>query len=119
MGMVVDILSWALIIVGSFFSIVGGIGLIRLPDFYTRGHAAGMTDTMGAGCILLGLCLQGGLTLITVKILFILLFLFFGSPTASHALGKGAYLSGLKPFVKHTLKGSKLDKANTGAEDAS
>ena len=75
MGIILDIISWTLLLIGSFFSIVGGIGLIRFPDFYTRGHAAGVTDTMGAGCILLGLCFQTESGLVIAKLLFILIFI--------------------------------------------
>jgi multicomponent Na+:H+ antiporter subunit G len=110
MGMIFDVVSWTLLLIGSFFSVVGGIGLIRLPDFYARGHAAGVTDTMGAGCILLGLCLQTDSGLVVAKMLFILVFIVFTSPTASHALGKGAYLGGVKPQTKTLLNGSALDK---------
>ena len=88
--MVLDILSWLLLLAGSFFLIVGAVGLIRLPDFYSRMHAAGVTDTGGAGLILLGLMVQGGLTLITVKLFIILVFLWFTSPTACHALAKAS-----------------------------
>lgn len=94
---IVDILSWALFFGGSFFLLVGAVGVLRLPDLYTRGHAAGITDTMGAILILFGLMLQGGFTLITAKLLMILLFLLFTSPAASHALGNAAWSSGLRP----------------------
>ncbi|MGZ0245577.1 MAG: cation:proton antiporter, partial [Alphaproteobacteria bacterium] len=69
MEQAIDILSWALLLGGSFFLLVGAIGVLRLPDLYTRSHAAGITDTMGAILILLGLMLQGGFTLITAKLL--------------------------------------------------
>lgn len=61
MTLALDLLSWLALLGGLFFLAVGGIGLLRLPDFYTRLHAAGITDTLGAGLILLGLCFQGGL----------------------------------------------------------
>ena len=97
MEQVLDILSWICLIGGSFFVLVGGIGVLRMPDIYTRSHAAGITDTMGALLILVGLMFQAGLTLIAVKLLFILLFLLFTSPAASHALNNTAWASGLKP----------------------
>ena len=97
MDQIVDIVSWALIIGGSFFLLVGAIGVLRLPDVYTRGHAAGITDTLGAMLILFGLMLQGGFTLISAKLVLILLFLLFTSPAASHALGNAAWSSGLRP----------------------
>ena len=96
--MIVDILSWIFLIAGSAFSITGGIGMLRLPDFYTRMHAAGITDTMGAGLVLVGLMFQAGLTLLTVKLAMILFFLLFTSPTSGHALARSA-LFYLKPLT--------------------
>ena len=55
--------SWICLVVGSLFAIIGGIGIVRLPDFYSRMHGAGITDTMGAGLVLVGLMFQGGMTL--------------------------------------------------------
>jgi multicomponent Na+:H+ antiporter subunit G len=94
---IVDIISWVLLGAGSFFLLVGGIGLLRLPDFFTRLHAAGITDTAGAGLMLVGLMLQSGLTLVTVKLLLALFFIIFTCPTACHALAKAALHEGLKP----------------------
>ena len=71
MSLLVDVISWACILSGSFFAVVGGIGIVRLPDFYTRLHGGGITDTMGAGLILLGLMFQAGLTLVTGNDFFI------------------------------------------------
>jgi multicomponent Na+:H+ antiporter subunit G len=76
---------------------VGGIGLVRMPDLFTRMHAASVTETLGAGLILLGLMLQAGLTLVTVKLIMIGLLIFFASPTSSHALARAALLGGVKP----------------------
>ena len=103
--MLVDILSWALLMGGVAFSIVGGIGLMRLPDLFTRMHGAGMIDTLGAGLILGGLMLQGGLTLVTVKLIVIVAFLFFTSPTSTHALAKAALHGGVKPQLDHREDG--------------
>lgn len=102
MSLLVDIASWALLLTGSFIIVVGGIGLVRLPDFYSRGHAAGMTDTLGAGLVILGLMVEAGWSLNLARLFFILLFLFFTSPTASHALGHAALFSGLKPWSRPT-----------------
>ena len=60
MSAAIDIASWVLLVVGGLFCIVGGIGLLRMPDFYTRVHAASVTDTLGVGLILFGLALQAG-----------------------------------------------------------
>lgn len=97
MSLLVDILSGLCLLAGAFFCVVGGIGLLRMPDFYTRMHAASVTETLGAGLILLGLMLQAGFTLITVKLIMIGLLIFFASPTASHALARAAMLRGVKP----------------------
>ena len=67
-----------------------------MPDFYTRTHAASLTDTMGATLILLGLAIHNGIDLVTVKLVIIFLFLFLTSPTAAHALVKAAYSKGLE-----------------------
>ena len=96
MALAADIVSWACLLAGVFFSLAGGIGILRLPDLFTRMHAAGITDTMGAGLILVGLAVQAGFTLVTVKLLLILILLFFTSPTSTHALAKAALHGGLK-----------------------
>ena len=90
-----EIAVWVCLLGGSAFSIIGGIGMIRMPDFYTRSHAASITDTMGATLILLGLGLHSGLNLVTVKLFMIFVFLYLTSPTAAHALVKAAYSKGL------------------------
>lgn len=84
------LLSGLALLTGSFFIVVGGIGLLRLPDFYTRIHGAGITDTAGAGLILLGLALHSGFSLVTIKLGLILLFLWFTNPVATHALARAA-----------------------------
>jgi multicomponent Na+:H+ antiporter subunit G len=97
--MLSDLLSWLLLLAGGFFVIVGGVGVLRMPDIYTRLHAAGITDTLGAILILSGLMIQGGLTLITVKLILILIFLLFTSPVASHALARAALSDGVEPSL--------------------
>lgn len=94
----VDVLTWISFVVGGFFMLVGSFGMIRLPDFWSRAHAAGIIDSAGAGLILFGLILQAGFTLITVKLLLIALFLFITGPTASHAVANAAFVSGLRPL---------------------
>ncbi len=99
MDLLLDIASWACIIGGGIFCLIGGIGLIRLPDMYTRMHGASLIDTMGVGLILIGLMFQAGFTLITAKLLLILAFIFFTSPTSTHALARAALSGGLVPQV--------------------
>lgn len=94
---IVDLLSWTCLLAGGFFSIVGGIGIVRFPDLFTRFHAAGVTDTLAAGLILIGLMLQAGWSLVTIKLLLILAFGLLTSPTATHALAKAALHGRVKP----------------------
>lgn len=103
-----DILSWVLLAAGGVFCMIGALGLLRMPDFYTRMHAASVIDTLGAGLLLLGMMLQAGLTLISVKLLFIGVLLFFTSPTATHALARAAHLRGVEP--KLTAQGKEPSK---------
>ncbi len=98
--MIADAVSWVCLIVGGFLIIAGGIGLLRLPDFFTRLHAASITDTLGTALIVLGLGLQAGWSLVTIKLVLILLFLFFTSPTSTHALAKSALHGGVKPELR-------------------
>jgi multicomponent Na+:H+ antiporter subunit G len=88
------------IVFGLFFMFVGSIGLIRLPDFYTRLHATSKTDTLGIGLIFIGLMFFAGPTQATLKLLLIIAFIFFTSPVSAHAIAKAAYKSGLKPYQK-------------------
>lgn len=115
----VEILSWFLLVGGGLFIFVGGIGLLRLPDFYTRIHATGITDTLGAIMILCGLMVQSDEPLVTVKLVLILFFIFFTSPTSTHALVKAALFSGVRPVVSKTGTGKKsLAPARDLAEGA-
>ncbi len=89
---ILDILSWVFIVSGLFFMIVGTVGILRMPDILARLHPAGMTDTMGAGFLLLGMALQTTDWMVLVRLLFIYAFLLFTSPIASHALARAAIL---------------------------
>ncbi|MGB5472119.1 MAG: monovalent cation/H(+) antiporter subunit G [Gammaproteobacteria bacterium] len=97
--MIIEVASWCCVIAGAVLSVIGGIGMHRFPDFYTRVHAAGTTDTLCAALFLLGLALQAGLTLDTFKLFLIFSFLFLTSPTAAHALANTATEAGLKPLL--------------------
>ena len=90
-----DIATAVLLVAGGLFCIVGGIGLHRFSEFYQRTHAASVTDTAGAGLMLLGLMLQGGLSMVTLKLILVLAFLLFSSPAIAHALVKAAQGHGL------------------------
>jgi multicomponent Na+:H+ antiporter subunit G len=103
MALALDLISWAFLLSGSFFAITGGIGVIRMPDVFTRLHAAGVTDTAGAGLILMGLMFQGGLTLVTVRLILILGFLWFSSPVSTYALARAALAGGEEPVWAEDL----------------
>ena len=107
MSALVDAASWALLSTGGFFCVVGGIGLLRMPDFYTRLHAASVNDTLGAGLVLFGLVLQAGWTLVAAKLVVIGLLIFFTSPAATHALAKAALGRGLQPLIRPEAPPSK------------
>jgi len=98
MEMIIEIASWALFIGGSVFLLIGAIGMIRLPDMFSRMHGAGIIDTMGVLMLFLGMILQAGMTLVSIKILLIVLFLMFTLPTTTHALARTAVAAGLKPL---------------------
>ncbi|MEM8749390.1 MAG: monovalent cation/H(+) antiporter subunit G [Pseudomonadota bacterium] len=97
MALAIDILSWISFVTGAFFLFVGSLGMVRLRDFWARLHAASIIDSAGAGLILLGMALQTGFTLITVKTLLIVGFLMLTGPTASHAVANAAFASGSRP----------------------
>ena len=99
MDQLLQILTWLAFAGGAFFLIAGGIGLIRFPDFYTRMHAAGMTDTMGAGLLLFGMVLQSSDVITSVKLVLIGFFIFFTSPTSTYAIANAAFSQGLKPII--------------------
>ncbi len=105
MEMVVDYLSGALLLLGSFFVVVGGIGVLRMPDVFTRMHAAGLTDTMGSFFILTGLMLQAGSFAVALRLILVLAFLWFTSPVASHALAKAALHGKVEPVVYDDERG--------------
>ena len=94
-----DIASGVLLAAGGFFCIVGAVGLLRMPDFFTRTHAASLIETLGAGLILAGLALQAGFTLALLKLVILGLLILFASPTATHALAKAARERGVEARI--------------------
>lgn len=97
------------ILLGAFFVLTGALGILRMPDFFSRLHPAGVTDSLGVTCVLGGLILHAGLTLVGGKLALLMLFLLLTSPTACHALAKAAFLSGM---VDEEIE--KLEKARPG-----
>ena len=99
MELFINFSSWFLFIGGSAFLLIGAIGVIRLPDIFSRMHGAGIIDTMGTAMLLFGMVLQAGFTIVSIKLLMIVLFVTFTNPTATHALARAALDAGLKPLV--------------------
>lgn len=92
-----DVLSAIMLLTGGVFGVLGGIGVLRFPDFFSRLHAAGMTDTLCAFLIIGGLVIQAGVSLLSIKLVLILLFMIFTTPTASHALARAGLAAGFAP----------------------
>ena len=106
-----DILSWILFIAGSALVVIGALGIWRFPDFYSRLHAAWVTDTFGADLVLLAMVFQADNWLIVVKLFIIFMFLVMTSPVSTHAVAHAALVGGLRPQL-----GSDLHRARSEAE---
>jgi multicomponent Na+:H+ antiporter subunit G len=86
-----------LVVIGGLFMLIGAVGILRMPDVFTRMHAASVADTLGAGLTLVGLMLIAGLSLVTVKLGFLVLFFGLISPVSTHAIARAALHGGIKP----------------------
>ncbi|MFH5883162.1 monovalent cation/H(+) antiporter subunit G [Halalkalibaculum sp. DA3122] len=91
------VLTILFIVLGIFFLLIGSIGTIRLPDFYSRTHATSKSDTLGMILIIIGLIIFEGFTLNSGKLFLVLLFILLANPIGAHALARAAYSSGLSP----------------------
>ena len=118
--LLISVLSGCFILLGVLALLIGALGLLRLPDVYCRIHAVGMIDTAGASFIILGLAIHEGVSLVTVKLLFIGIFLFFTSPIATHAVAQVAHKSGVVPVGRNlvTAKAAKKPAAAPAAAKA-
>jgi multicomponent Na+:H+ antiporter subunit G len=105
-----NIFSIILIVSGIFFMLVGSIGVIRLPDFYSRTHAVSKSDTLGITLVILGLIIYEGLTMNSVKLTLIVLFIALSNPIGTHALARAAYKRQLKPNLKDDNQQSEGDQ---------
>jgi multicomponent Na+:H+ antiporter subunit G len=94
---------------GLFFLTISSIGILRLPDFYSRTHAVGKSETLGAILFLLGLALYNGVEVISLKLIMILIFIGFANPTATHIIARAAFFSGLEPWFKKKNKISEIE----------
>ena len=97
-----NVVTIVLVVLGLVWLAIGGIGILRFPDFYSRLHPAGKADTFGATLLLIGLAVHQGLSLLTLKVLLIELFILLANPAATHAIGRAAFKTGLKPWTNHS-----------------
>ncbi|MEM7250696.1 MAG: monovalent cation/H(+) antiporter subunit G [Pseudomonadota bacterium] len=104
MDIVASILGGLCLLAGSVFTVIGGLGIVRMPDLFTRLHAAGVIDTLGAALILLGLVFFAGFSLVSVKLILVLAFLLITAPVASHALAKAGLHGGRRPMVAESIE---------------
>ena len=95
-----DLLGALFVLAGGFFLVVGGLGLVRLPDLFTRMHAAGVGDTLGVALFMFGFMFLVDLGSVTLKLVLVLLFLLLTGPVATHALAKAALHGGLRPIAE-------------------
>lgn len=116
-ALLIDVASWTFIASGSFFVLVGMIGLIRMPDLFTRLHAASVTDTLGAGLLTIGLMIQAGPTLVAAKLFFILALIFFIGPAITHALAQAALHAGIEPKLAEDRRDRLKDAEEAQATD--
>jgi multicomponent Na+:H+ antiporter subunit G len=117
MALLIDIASGALIAAGCFFILVGALGLVRMPDVYTRAHGTSVIDTVGAGFLILGLMLQAGWSLVSLKLLFVLAISFFTLPVVAHALAQAALHENVAPRLAEDRRKRALGQGAPAATD--
>ncbi len=104
MAILLDIVTLACLLAGSISMLIGGYGLLKMPDVFARMHAAGMVDTLGLGLIMVGLMFQAGFSLITFKLFLIIAFVLYTSPAVTHALAHACLKNGVEPLLDHAEK---------------
>mgnify|MGYP004686170545 CR=1 FL=1 len=100
MNNIQEIVAAVLVAIGLLFLIISAVGMLRLPDFYSRLHASGNSETLGLMTVLLGLAVYEGVNLLSVKLIFIFIFVFIGNPIGTHILSKAALASGHPVWTK-------------------
>ena len=105
MSLIVDIASWISILLGSAFTLIGALGLVRMPDIFTRMHAASVTDTAGAGLLILGMILQAGFSLTALKLVILLALFVFTGPVVTHALAQTCLHEKIQPLLARERRG--------------
>ena len=116
--MALELATWALIAAGSLFTMIGALGLVRMPELYTRMHAASVIDTLGAGLLLVGMMLAAGLSLVSLKLLFILGLLVFTGPVVTHALARAALHENIRPLLAEDRRGVSRAEGGRGISRA-
>ena len=115
-GLAIQIVSGLLIVAGAGFFLIGAFGFLRMPDLFTRIHAASLADTTGMALVLLGLALLAGPSFAAAKLICLVLFLLFMGPAATHALAAAALASGLKPLHEASEKPGAKQKNSVAAK---
>ena len=109
MDIILETLSWILMLAGSVMLVIGAVGIVRLPDVFARMHGAGIIDTMGVCSMLIGFMFQAGLTIVTIKLALIVVFILFTSPTSTHALAQAALHGGIRPQLDEASEDDALE----------
>lgn len=117
MSIVLDVLGFVLLLAGGLLALVGGTGLLRFPDFYSRLHAASVTETLALTLIILGLLTQAGFSIVALKLLLIFVFMVLTGPVATHALARAARHGRLSPHLD-SQRGEPALERQSGSEDS-
>ena len=115
MSAFVEVLSWCCFLLGGFLCLSGGVGLLRFPDFFTRVHAVGVTETLATPLLIGGIMLQLGASLDSAKLLLVMIFVLATNPTASNAMAKAALHGGQRPLLADEGKDSDNKQSEGGA----
>ena len=118
MTLIIEIASWMLILLGSFFTVVGMLGLLRMPEVFTRMHAASVTETLGVGFLIAGMAVQAGFALVTLKLGFLLALFFFTAPVVTHALAQACLHEGVAPLLTEDRRNRPRKSAPDGGRPA-
>ncbi|MEA3498338.1 MAG: monovalent cation/H(+) antiporter subunit G [Campylobacterota bacterium] len=115
--MIIDILSDICLLLGAIFTLTGAIGLLRLPNFYTRLHAASVTESLAAPLLIIGIMLDMGFTLDSAKLILIIVIMIVSNPTITHALCRAAAHGGVTPEMETKSNGKDQSQTKTKLSD--
>ncbi len=113
MTLAIDVASWVLVLLGSFFVLTGAVGLVRMPEIFTRMHAVSVIDTLGIGLLALGMALQAGVSLAALKLVFLVAVYFFIGPVVTHALAQACLHERIAPLLtedRRTARAAEIAK---------